>query len=222
MSGCKPSETPMEPNLRPIDSNKKVPIDTTRYQRLVGKLIYLSHTHPDIAFAISVVSQFMHSPYEEHLEVVYQILRYLKSTPRNGLYFRKNEQHGVEAYINIDWVGLVTNKRSTTGYCTFVWGNLVTWRSKKQNIVARSSVEIEFRAMSHGICEMLQLKCVLEELRQPIEGAMKLYYDNKVAINIAHNPVQHYKTKHVEIDRYFIKEKMETSVICMPFVSTNS
>ena len=97
----------------------------------------------------------MHSPYEEHLEVVYQILRYLKSTPGKELYFRKNEQHGVEAYINIDWAGSVTDKRSTTGYCIFVWGNLVTWRSKKQNIVARSSVEIEFRAMSHGICGML-------------------------------------------------------------------
>ena len=101
MSGCKPSETPMEPNLRLGDSDKKVPIDTTRYHRLDGKLIYLSHTQPDIAFAVSVPSQFMHSPYEEYLEVVYQILRYLKSTPRNGLFFRKNER-GAEAYTDVD------------------------------------------------------------------------------------------------------------------------
>ena len=73
MSGCKPSKTPMEPNLRLGYSDKKVSVDTTRYQRLVGKLIYLSHTRPDIAFAVSVVSQFMYSPYEEHLEVIYRI-----------------------------------------------------------------------------------------------------------------------------------------------------
>ncbi|RVW73403.1 Retrovirus-related Pol polyprotein from transposon RE1 [Vitis vinifera] len=202
------------------DSDKKVPVDTTRYQRLVGKLIYLSHTQPDIAFAVSVVSQFMHSPYEKHLEVVYQILRYLKSTPGKGLFFMKNEQRGVEAYTDVDWFGLVTDRRSTTGYYTFVWGNLVTWRSKKQSVMARSSAEAEFSAMSHGICEMLWLKRVLEELRQPIEGTMKLYCDNKAAISIAHNPIQHDKTKHVEIDRQSIKEKLETGVLCMPFVPT--
>ena len=119
MSGCKPSETPNEPNLRLGDSDKKVPIDTTRYHRLDGKLIYLSHTQPDIAFAVSVPSQFMHSPYEEYLEVVYQILRYLKSTPRNGLFFRKNVR-GVEAYTDVDWAGSITDRRSTLGYYTFV------------------------------------------------------------------------------------------------------
>eukprot|EP00261_Vitis_vinifera_P033077 XP_019074320.1 PREDICTED: uncharacterized protein LOC109122264 [Vitis vinifera] len=151
ISGCKPSKTPMEPNFRLGDSDKKVPVDTTRYQRLVGKLIYLSHTQPDIAFAVSVVSQFMHSPYEKHLEVIYQILRYLKSTPGKGLFFMKNEQRGVEAYTNVDWFGLVTDRRSTTGYYTFVWGNLVTWRSKKQSVMARSSVEAEFSAVTWNL-----------------------------------------------------------------------
>ena len=132
----------------------------------------------------------------------------------------KNEQRGVEAYTDVDWFGLVTDRRSTTGYYTFVWGNLVTWRSKKQSVMARSSAEAEFSTMSHGICEMLWLKRVLEELRQPIEGTMKLYCDNKAAISIAHNPIQHDKTKHVEIDRHSIKEKLETGVLCMPFVPT--
>ncbi|WJZ84337.1 hypothetical protein VitviT2T_003945 [Vitis vinifera] len=162
----------------------------------------------------------MHSPYEVHLEAVYRILRYLKSTPGKGLFFKKSEEKTIEAYTDADWAGSVTDRRSTSGYCTYIWGNLVTWRSKKQSVVARSSAEAEYRAMAHGVCEILWLKKILEELKRPLEMPMKLYCDNKAAISIAHNPVQHDRTKHVEIDKHFIKDKLEASIICMPFVST--
>ena len=128
MLGCKPSDTPIDPYNKPRKEDKGSPTDRGRYQRLVGKLIYLSHTRPDIAFAVSMVSQYMQSPYEIHMEVVYQILRYLKMTPGKGLYFKKNHSRLIEAFTN---VGSVEDRRSTSGYCTFVWGNLVTWRSKK-------------------------------------------------------------------------------------------
>lgn len=220
MSGCRPADTPIDPNQKLGDTKDGNLVNTTRYQKLVGKLIYLSHTRPDIAFAVSIVSQFMHSPYEVHLEAVYRILRYLKSTPGKGLFFKKSEQKTIEAYTNADWACSVIDRRSTSGYCTYIWGNLVTWRSKKQSVVARSSAEAEYRAMAHGVCEILWLKKILEELKRPLEMPMKLYCDNKAAISIAHNPVQHDRTKHVEIDRHFIKEKLEASIICMPFVPT--
>jgi len=209
MSGCKPCDTPIEANSKLGEVKNGVPVDKGRYQRLVGRLIYLSHTRPDIAFAVSMVSQFMHSPYEEHLEAVYRILRYLKSTPGKGLFFKKNEKRGIEVYTDADWAGSVTDRRSSSGYCTFLWGNLVTWRSKKQNVVARSSAEAEFRSMAQGVCEILWLKRVLEELKRPVSLPMKLYCDNKAAISIAHNPVLHDRTKHVEIDRHFITEKLK-------------
>ena len=98
---------------------------------MVGKLIYLSHTRPDIAFVVSVVSQFMHAPCEKHMEAVYRILRYLKSASGKGLMLYKNGHLEVEGYTDADWAGSVTDRRSTFGYCTFVGGNLVTWRSKK-------------------------------------------------------------------------------------------
>ncbi|XP_058774342.1 uncharacterized mitochondrial protein AtMg00810-like [Vicia villosa] len=116
-----------------------VPVDTGRYQRLVEKLIYMSHTQPDIAFSVSIVSQFMTSPYEEHLESVYKILRYLKGKPGKGLHFKKTSERNVSIFTDADWAGSVTDRRSTSGCCTYVWGNLVTWRSKKQGVVARSS-----------------------------------------------------------------------------------
>jgi hypothetical protein len=96
----------------------------------------------------------------------------------------------------------------------------VTWRSKKQNVVARSSAEAEFRAMAQGICELLWLKIILEDLKIKWEGPMKLYCDNKSAISIAHNPVQHDRTKHIEVDRHFIKEKLDSGLICTPYVSS--
>lgn len=220
MSGCRPADTPINPNQKLGDTKDGNPVNTTRYQKLVGKLIYLSHTRPDIAFAVSIVSQFMHSPYEVHLEAIYRILRYLKSTPRKGLFFKKSEQKTIEAYTDVDQAGSVTDRRSTSGYCTYIQGNLVTWRSKKQSVVARSSAEAEYRAMAHGVCEILWLKKILEELKRPLEMSMKLYCDNKATISIAHNPVQHDRTKYVEIDRHFIKEKLEAGIICMPFVPT--
>jgi len=116
--------------------------------------------------------------------------------------------------------GSIDDRRSTTGYCTFVWGNLVTWRSKKQSVVARSSAEAEFRAVAQGICEGLWLKKLLEEVNVSIKPPIKLYCDNKAAINISLNPVQHDRTKHVEVDRHFIKEKVEEGIICMSYVPT--
>ncbi|EXB74504.1 Copia protein [Morus notabilis] len=121
----------------------------------------------------------------------------------------KGEEKTIEVYTDADWASSITDRRSTSGYCTFVWGNLVTWRSKKHNVVSRSSAEAEYRAMAHGVCEILWIERILDELRRPVEMPMKLYCDNKAAISIAHNPVQHDRTKHVEIDRHFIKEKLE-------------
>ena len=117
----------------------------------MGKLIYLSHTRPDIAYVASVVSQFMHSPGEEHMEPVYRILRYLKSAPGRGRLFSKMEDKNIKGYTDSNWAGNQMDRRSTSGYFTFVEGNLVTWRSKKQKVVARSSAEAEYRGTTHDV-----------------------------------------------------------------------
>ena len=136
MLGCKPADTPIEQNQNLGEITEEPEVDRGRYQRLVGKLIYLSHTRPDIAYDVSVVSQFMHAPKESHLETVYRILRYLKSTPGRGVLVKRNGSLTLEAYTDADWAGSVIDRRFTSGYYTFLGGNLVTWRSKKQPVVA--------------------------------------------------------------------------------------
>ncbi|KAL5564490.1 hypothetical protein UlMin_027654 [Ulmus minor] len=143
MLGCKPTKTPIEQNHKLFLCLDATSTDKARYQRLVGKLIYLSHTRPDIAYA------------HNHLKV--------------------------EGYTDADWAGSADNRRSTSGYFTFVGGNLVTWRSKKQPVVARSSAEADYRGMAFGVCELLWLRNLLIELGVDSQEAMKLYCDNTSA-----------------------------------------
>lgn len=215
MLDCKPVDTPTIQNQKLGGDSDSAPTNKEQYQKLVGKLIYLSHTRPDIAYAVSVVSQYMQNPSEVHMDAVIRILRYLKYAPGRGLMFCKNNHLNVEGYTDADWAGSLSDRKSTSGYFTFVGGNLVTWRSKKQKVVALSSAEAEFRGMSKGLCELLWLKRLLTEIG---EMEMKLFCDNKAAIEISHNPVQHDRTKHIEVDRHFIKQNLEEKIIKFPFV----
>ena len=177
-----------------------MPTDKVRYQRLVGKFIYLSHTRLDIAYAVSVVSQFMHNPSKDHMGVVIRILWYLKSSPGKGLMFSKNAHLNIEWYTDADRARNILDIKSTSGYFTFVRGNLVTWRSKKQKVVALSNAEAEFRGMVKGLCELLWLRSLLIEVGFPPSSVMNLLSFNKATIDISHNPIQHDRTKHVEVD----------------------
>lgn len=123
---CKPVGNPIDPSHKLGNVEEGAVVDKEMYQRLVGRLIYLFHTTPNIAFAVSVVSQFMHNPKEVHLLATHRILQYLKGTPGKGILFKRNESATLEAYTNVDYAGSATDRRSTTGYCTFLGGNLVT------------------------------------------------------------------------------------------------
>ncbi len=217
MLSCRPASTPIEQNLK-LCAESGDPVNKERYQRLVGRLIYLCHTRPDITYAVSVVSRYMHDPRSGHMDAVYRILRYLKGSPGKGLWFKRSGHLSLEGYCDADWASSLDDRRSTSGYCVFVGGNLVSWRSKKQPVVSRSTAEAEYRAMSVGLSEMLWLRNLLCELKLLKNTCMKLWCDNKSAINIANNPVQHDRTKHIEIDRFFIKEKLDEGMLKLDFV----
>ncbi|KAL8151306.1 hypothetical protein V2J09_021114 [Rumex salicifolius] len=174
----------------------------------------------NITYAVSVVSQFMHDPREPHLLAVYRILHYLKGCPGKGVLFKRGNKLTIEAFTDADYASSVSDRRSTSGYCVLIGGNLVSWRSKKQNVVARSSAEFEFRALAQGMCELLWVQMILKDLRIVWEGPMVIRCNNKSAISIAQNPIQHDRTKHVEVDRHFIKEKLDSGVMSLSYVPT--
>ncbi|XP_024996764.1 uncharacterized protein LOC112529658 [Cynara cardunculus var. scolymus] len=128
--------------------------DCTGYQRLIGRLIYLLATRPDIAFAVHCLSQFMHAPRQSHLNLALRILRYLKLSPGKGISFTKSECFNLTAYVDADWGKCLSSRRSVTGYCLFLGKSLISWKSKKQNTVSRSSAESEYRAMATVSCEV--------------------------------------------------------------------
>jgi hypothetical protein len=220
--GSKPVATPMDTNLKLMPEDGELVDDPEMYRRLVGKLIYLTITRPDISYAVSIVSQFMTCPRVPHMEAVVRILKYLKNAPGRGLLYKSSGHLRIEGYTDADWAGSPADRRSTTGYCTFIGGNLVTWKSKKQSVVARSSAEAEYRAMAHTTCELTWLRTLLQEFGIPVHGPTPLYCDNQAAIHIANNPVFHERTKHIEVDCHFIRSKVESKEISTPFVPSGS
>ncbi|XP_016749573.1 secreted RxLR effector protein 161-like [Gossypium hirsutum] len=187
--GCKSADTLMEASLI-FNKEDGTLVDREKFQRLAGKLIYLSLTRTDIAFLVNMISQHMTNPTEEHMAAANRILKYLKKTPGHGLMFKKTQNKTVKIFTNSSWAGDLTERRSTSGYCTFVWGNLTTWRSEKQSVISRSSAEAKFRALALGICEGIWLLKLLKELDTNQEDHFEVLCDNQSAIQIAKNPVQ--------------------------------
>ena len=157
--------TPIEKNHKLSEALGEKKVDRKMYQRLIGRLIYLAQTRSSIAYSVSVISQFMHDPREIHLQATYRVLHYLRTHLGKGILFKKTSNITLEIYTDADFAGSPLDRRSTTGYYTFLGGNLVAWRSKKQNEVARSSAEAEFRAMEAEVCELLWVKIILEDLK---------------------------------------------------------
>jgi hypothetical protein len=135
------------------------------------------------------------------------------------VWMKNNNSNEIYDYSDADWAGSY-DRKSTTGYCTFVGGNLVTWKSKKQNIIVRSSAETEYRAMASTTSELIWIKQLLVELGIYTREPMKMYFDNQTARHIASNPVFHKQTKHIEVDCHFIREKIQEKEIETPFVKS--
>jgi len=218
--GAKPCCTPMVPNVHLTKDDGDPLDDPERYRKLVGKLNYLTVTRPDIAYAVSIVSQFMSAPTIKHWAALEQILCYLKGAPGLGILYSDHRHTRIECFANADWAGSRIDRRSTTGYCVFIGGNLVSWRSKKKTVVSRSSAESEYRAMAQSTCEILWIHHLLVEIGLNPLSPAKLWCDNQAALHIASNPVYHERTKHIEVDCHFVREKIQENMISTGYVKT--
>ena len=196
--------------------------DPYTYQRLIGKLIYLTITRPDITFPVHVLSQYMQSPTTVHMQAGKRILRYLLSNPGQGILLASSSAAQVQAYCDSDWASCPNTRRSTTGFCIFLGHSPVSWKSKKQNIVARSTAEAEYRAMALTACEITWITALLQDMGLTNLPPTVLQCDNMAAISIAANPVLHERTKHVEIDCHYIRDKVQSGAIVTHYVPSHS
>lgn len=211
--GCRPSSFPMEQNLRIDKCHESHKTDASLFRRLIGRLLYLQATRPDIAYAVNVLSQFVSDPREDHMNAVLRILRYVKSTLGQGIFIPKSGGFNLAAYCDADWMGCPFTRRSRTGYLLLLGGAPISWKTKKQSVVSRSSAEAEYRAMATTVSEVVWIRWLLKDFMVHLPDPTPLYCDNQAARHIANNPVFHERTKHVEMDCYFVRERVESREI---------
>ncbi|CAH9082806.1 unnamed protein product [Cuscuta europaea] len=196
--------------------------DATEYRSMVGALQYLTLTRPDITYAVHLVSQFMHAPRTTHMLAVKRIFRYLQGTIDHGLWLQTSA-HPIRilAYSDADWVGCPDSFRSTTGFAIFLGPNLVSWKSKKQPTVSKSSTEAEYRAIAYTVQDTLHIRSVLFELDLTVRDLVRLFCDNISASYLTANPIQHARSKHIHIDYHFVRERVAHGDLVVQYVPTH-
>jgi hypothetical protein len=177
------------------------------------------HLHqPDVAYVVQQVCLHVHDPREPHLTAIKRILR---GTLDFGL-LRRSSASELRVYTDADWAGCPDTRRSTSGYAVFLGNNLVSWSSKRQPVVSRSSAEVEYRAVANGVVEAVWLRQLLHELHSLLATSTLVFCDNVSAVYLSTNLVQHQRTKHVEIDLHFVRERVACGAVRVLYVPTTS
>ncbi|KAL9247674.1 hypothetical protein vseg_021081 [Gypsophila vaccaria] len=215
MAGAKTAYTPIQPRHNLSLARGYVLKDIMKYRRLVGRLVYLTITRPDLVYAVHILSQFVNEPRKEHWEAALRVVRYIKRNPSKGIIYKKKADYQVKGYCDSDHAACPITRRSLSGYFVAIGESPISWRAKKQVTVATSTAEVEYRAMAGVTSELIWIKSFLASLGIFHTKPMKLYCDNQAAIHIAKNPVFHDRTKHIEIDCHFVRQHLVTNTINM-------
>ena len=208
LTGAKPAKFPLPKALRlSIDTGHVLP-NPEPYRRIIGRLLYLTLTRPDISYAVQHLSQFLQHPTDSHYSAAMHVLRYLKGTPNKGLFYLVTNNLNIVAYSDVDWGTCKMSSKSLTGYCVFLGNSLISWKTKKQKTVAKSSAEAEYRAMSATTSKLEWIAHLLQDLHLPLHLPVLLHFDNRAAQHIAENPVFHERTKCLNIDCHYTRDKL--------------
>ena len=220
MENAKPIKTPMPTNGH-LDLNEDgKAVDQKVYRSMIGSLLYLCASRPDIMLSVCMCARFQANPKECHLMAVKRILRYLVFTPNLGLWYPKGSSFDLLGYSDSDYAGCKVDRKSTTGTCQFLGRSLVAWSSKKQNSVALSTAEAEYVAAGACCAQLLWMRQTLSDFGCHFD-AIPLFCDNESAIKLANNPVQHSRTKHIDIRHHFLRDHEAKGDIALQHVSTD-
>ncbi|KAI3687049.1 hypothetical protein L1987_80739 [Smallanthus sonchifolius] len=221
MADCSAARTPMQVHHQLSPDKEGQDTDQHQYRAMIGSLMYLTALRPDIMFAVCLCARFQAAPKVSHLQAVKRILRYLKGAPKLGLWYPKNGNVNLYAYTDSDYGGCNLDKKSTSGGCQFLGGRLISWQCKKQTCVSTSTAEAEYIAASSCCAQVIWIQ------NQMLDYGMTfmqtpIHIDNMSAISIMNNPVQHSKTKHIDIRYHFIRDQAEKRRIVLSKVKVSS
>jgi transposase InsO family protein len=217
---CREMSTPMNSKEKLCKEDGTEKIDQAYFRSLIGCLMYLTATRPDILNAVSILSRFMHCASECHLKAAKRVLRYVKGTCDFGIKFTKSNEFKLIGFSDSDWGGSADDMKSTSGYCFTLGSSVFSWSSKKQETVAQSTAEAEFIAATAAVNQAMWLRKILSDLHLDHKEATKIFVDNQAAIAISHNPVFHGKTKHFNIKLFFLREVQKDGVITLVYCKT--
>ena len=220
MSNCNPASTQMNTNERLVLDDGVEKADEKEFRSIVGGLIYLTHSRPDIMFAVSLISRFMHKPSRQHMGAAKRVLRYIRGTLSFGLRYQKVRNCKLISYTDSDWAGCADDRKSTSGYAHSFGSGVISWASKKQQTIALSSSEAEYMAATSAACQTVWLRRILADLKEKQDEATIMFCDNKSTIAMTKNPVFHGRTKHIEIRHHFIRELVAKKEIKLEYRST--
>lgn len=220
MAKCNPVSTPMEPGVKlsKFDGEKRV--NASIYRSLIGSLRYLTCTRPDLSLSVGILSRFMEEPYYSHRKALKRVLRYIQGTVSLGLFYSKAENNKLIGYSDSDWCGDIDDRKSTSGYVFFLGNTAFTWTSKKQPIVTLSTCEAEYVAASWCVCHAIWLRNLLSKMALKQQGATVIRVDNKSAIELAKNPVNHERSKHIDVRFHFIRDHVNKGSVELVHVAS--
>jgi hypothetical protein len=220
MENSKDAKTPMSTAVKIDPDREGKKVDQKTYRGMIGSLLYLTASRPDIMFATCLCARYQADPKESHLVAVKRILRYIKGTTGLGLWYPKESGFELVGYSDADFGGCKIDRKSTTGSCQFLGGRLVSWFSKKQHSISTSTAEAEYIAAGSCCAQILWMRNQLRDYGIHCNN-IPIRCDNTSAISIAENPVQHSRTKHIEIRYHFIREYVLNGTIELQFVPTD-
>lgn len=218
--GCKPVATPFPAGLVLSQGTAAPLADPDTYRRLVGQLLYLNLTRPDISYAAQQLSQYVARPTTLHWDAAVHVLKYLKGSPSTGIFISSHSNLQLTGYSDADWGACRDTRRSLSGYCIFLGSTLVSWKCKKQHTVSASSAEAEYRSLSTTTKELMWLVALLREFGVSCALPIMLHCDNHAAIHITKNQVFHERTKHLDIDCHLVREKYRSGFLVPSAIST--
>ena len=213
--------TPISTTCKLSKHAEDTKVDPSLYRSMIGSLMYLTASRPDICYSVGVCARYQACPTESHLMAVKRILRYVSHTTDYGIWYSRDSTADLAGFSDADWAGNSDDRKSTSGGCFYLGNNLVAWYSKKQNSISLSTAEAEYIAAGSCCTQLLWMKQMVSDYGL-CQNTLTIFCDNTSAICISKNPVQHNRTKHIDIRYHFIRELVENGTVVLEYVDTQN